>query len=194
MGPVPGRLPALRVHLERAGKDVVAIGPALRPVPEKEPEENVVREQEWPVIDLDEDVLDEVVVAQVADDLGALGHPVQPDGASPSAAANQVVPDHHVDRGMELDRRHLGPGKKFVGVNVLENIALHRAEDAAQAAHDPRLPAVGNLVVPHKVASDGLPIPAVVQSALDGFVVGGRRFRTVVPFVAVFAQGDAHAS
>ena len=137
-------------------------------------QQQVVGDQDRAVLHLEEDVPEtaHVVVQQVAGDLGALGHPVEPDAGDVAAAVDVVVADDDVDRAVELDAGHFRAAEELVDMDVVDLVAGDRAEGAADAADDAGLLAVVDVVVADEVAADGRLVPAVGQRAADAGGVG----------------------
>ena len=123
------------------------------------------------MVHLDEEVVGGVVVEQVAGDARALRHPVHPQAAA--GVVDAVVPDQHVDGGVELDAAHLRAGELPLGPDVVDVVVRDLAEDRAEAAGDAGLLAVEDGVVPDDVGADLLARPADLQRAHDHLVVVG---------------------
>jgi len=183
------RLTPLRSALDPAGHHVVRERAALRPVPKADGrQEDVVVHQEGPVIHLHEQVVRAVVVAKVARDASALGHPVHPKG--PAGVVDPVAPDEHVDGRVDLDSADLRAGEQATDPYVVDVVVRDLAEHAPEAPANARLLAVRYGVVPNDMPADRGLVPAVLQGAPDRPIVRIRRLGLVVPFVPVLAQRD----
>ena len=121
------------------------------------------------MIHLDKNVLDRVVVEQIAGHARALRHPIQPKPAT--GPVNVVPADLNVNGAVKLDAGHLRARKQFPDVNVVDGIAGDGAERSAQAADDARLFAMRDGVVANEVVADVFTGPAVGESTVDGFDV-----------------------
>jgi hypothetical protein len=108
-------------------------------------------------------------VEQISRDARALRHPIQPE--SPAGPIDMVAADFGINRGMELDARHLGAGEQAADMDVVDDVAGHAAERAAQTADNAGLFAVRDGVVSDNVTADRGLIPAVTQSTFNGVVV-----------------------
>ncbi len=115
------------------------------------------------MIDLNEQVFGlDVVVQEIPRDPCALRHPVEPD--SSNCLVNMIVHNLHVDRGMELDARHLGTREQPPDVDVVNGIPAHHAEHDSQATDNARLLAVRDGVVANDVVADRVLVPAVLRA------------------------------
>jgi hypothetical protein len=120
----------------------------------------------------------------------ALSHPVQPQATV--GAINVIVADFNVDRGMELDSRHLRTREQAPDVNIVDSVAGDHAENWTQAANDSRLLAVGNCVSLNQVGTNGFLGPSDLRSPLNGlYITFGGVLRGVIKLIAVFPQRDA---
>ena len=135
--------------------------------------------------DLDEQVA-VVGVEEVARDAGALGLPVQP-GAE-RAVVDPVVPDDHVDRGVQLDAGDLVAVELALEGDVVDVVVLDGREHAAEVADDAVLAAVVDGVAADDVRADVLPVPADLtggehrlELVLVAGLVAARRSRSCGP-------------
>src|SRR5579859_7369213 len=79
-------------------------------------------------------------------------------------------------------------------MDLVDVVTCHGAKGGAQAADDPGLFAMRNLVVAHEVMADGFPVPAVLERAMDRLDIAfGAVGRGVIPPVPVLAQCDPRA-
>src|SRR5664279_508948 len=113
---------ALAVHLDRGGRG-----------------EHIVLHQVRPVADLDEQVA-LVGVQNILREPGPLGLPVEPDAQR--GVVDPVVPDEHVDRGVQFDATDLVAVELALHRDVPDVVVLDGGENAAEVPDDAVLPAV----------------------------------------------------
>lgn len=142
------------------------------------------------MLHLAEDVPAQVVMEQVARHLGALGHPVEPDAGDLSAAVDVITLNGDIDRAVELDACHFRAAKKLMHVDIVNRVATDGAERAPQAADDPGLLTMRDVVVADDMAADAGLVPAVLQGAADavGVWIGGPGDIRVVELVAILSS------
>ena len=103
-----------------------------------------------------------------------------------------IVTDFNIDRGMELDSRHLRTREQAADVNIVDSVAGDNAENWTQTANDPRLLAVGNCVSLNQVGTNGFLGPSDLSGPLDGlYITFGGVLRGVIKLIAVFSQRNA---
>ena len=136
-----------------------------------------------------------VIVKQVPGYLCILCHPVEPDTGDVAATVDVVSADDHVDRAMKLDPGHLCASEKLADVDVMNVVADDLTEGASEAADNPSLLAMMNVVASNDVSAHGRLVPAVLQGAPNAVGVGVGRTREigVVELIAVFPQRNATA-
>ena len=70
----------------------------------------------------------DVVVHQIAGDMCALRHPVEPDAGGIAATIDVIVTDRHVNCAVELDARHFGAREQLKNMAIMNLISRHGAE------------------------------------------------------------------
>lgn len=140
-----------------------------------------------PVVNPDVQITGLVVMQAVAGHTGTLRHPVQPYPVE-TRPIDAIATDDCVDRGVQLDARHLVPSEEPVEINVMYDGPCHLTGNHPQSLLNTRLFAVRDVVVADDVTADGLTVPPISQGALNRPVVGARRRGHIVELVAVLTQ------
>ncbi len=105
-----------------------------------------------------------------------------------------VVADDAVDGCVELDTRNFSPAEGPPLIDIVNHVSRNRAKNGTEAADDPRLFAVGDVVVADEVATDRLFGPTLLHGPLDGIVVGiSRIFSRYIFRIVVFPKSDPGA-
>lgn len=178
---------------EESNDHIVDKGRALRAVEHATPgEKNVVVDQERPMVDLEEQVVERIVVAAIPGDAGALPHPIQPDAER--GPEDVVLRDADIHGTVEFDAPLLGAVKELLPMDVVDGVSRNLAEGRAHAADDAGLFTVVDVIVQDKVAADGFFVPSAFECPADGVHITLGRIRGgVVKRIAVFAEGDSGA-
>jgi hypothetical protein len=123
-----GGAPLFAAAGQTSAEQVVDKGTTLGPIGHGQGrEQEVVRDHERAVVHLDEKIHVAVVVHDVADYQGPLGHPVQPQATE--RVVNMIAADHRVDGGVELEGRLFGTTETTTGMDMMHLIVADGAED-----------------------------------------------------------------